>query len=226
MDNATRSTKGGNMMILDTAIYDPILDFLGAIFGGLGLLTIMVGIRYLATSIPLVGLDEDLEENFGFAILALALGTVCFLLAIFGIIALIDDQEFHWFSIVLPSIMGVTLIARAVKEFPMTKAIFFGFVVLVVITGLLLIDETEIRLFGTDIPLWPIPAALAIVIGILVVLTFFTEQTLDFFMGIIGHPIIQSILAIIAIGHGVALFLPDSKKAGAGLWYFVKEYLE
>jgi hypothetical protein len=212
-------------MILDTTIYDPILDFLGAIFGGLGLLTIVVGIRFFATSIPVVGLDEDLEENFGFAILALALGTVCFVLAIFGIIAIIDDQEFHWFSIVLACVMGVTLVARAVKEFPMTKAVFFGFIVLVIITALLFIDGTEITLFGTDIPLWPIPAALAIVVGILVVLTFFTEQTIDFFMGIIGHPVVQSVLGIIAIIHGVALFLPDSKKAGEGLWYFVKDFL-
>ncbi|MHA2273915.1 MAG: hypothetical protein ACXACI_18865 [Candidatus Hodarchaeales archaeon] len=77
-----------------------------------------------------------------------------------------------------------------------------------------------------DIPLWPIPAALAIVVGILVILTFFTEQTIDFFMGIIGHPIIQSILGIIALAHGVALFLPDSKDLGRGLWYFVKDFLE
>ncbi|MHA2273914.1 MAG: hypothetical protein ACXACI_18860 [Candidatus Hodarchaeales archaeon] len=87
-------------MILDTAIYDVFVDFLGAIFGGLGLLTIVVGIRYFATSIPFVGLDEDLEENFGFAILALALGTVCFALAIFGTLEIIDEDpnRVHWFS--------------------------------------------------------------------------------------------------------------------------------
>ncbi len=215
-------------MILDTAIYDLFVDFLGAIFGGLGLLTIVVGIRYFATSIPFVGLDEDLEENFGFAILALALGTVCFALAIFGTLEIIDEDpnRVHWFSIILASIMGITLVARSVKEFPMTKTVAIGFIILVVITVLLFIDDTKFRLLDADIPLWPIPAALAIVVGILVILTFFTEKNIDFFMGIIGHPIVQSVVGIIALAHGVALFLDDPKKAGRGLWYFVKDFLE
>ncbi|MHA2231534.1 MAG: hypothetical protein ACXAB4_03485 [Candidatus Hodarchaeales archaeon] len=215
-------------MILNDSIYDPMIDFLGAVFGGLGLLTLIVGIRYFATSIPLMGLDEDLEENFGFAILSLALGTICFALAIFLSIAVVDFESpfnpFHWFSIVLASVMGVTLVARSIKEFPMTKTVAIGFIVLVVITAILFLDATEITLLGVDIPLWPIPAALAIVVGILVILTFFTEQSIDFFMGIIGHPVVQTVVAIIAITHGVALFLDDSKYTG--LWHFVKEYLE
>lgn len=212
------------MTLLDTSLYEPFIDFLGAIFGGLGFLTIAVGVKYFAGAIPLVGRDEDLEENFGFAILALVLATGCFAVAIFGTLAICDDQNVHWFSVVLASVMGTTLMARSVKEFPMTKIIGLGFIALVVITGLLFFDKAEITLLDSDIPLWPFTAALAIAIGVLVVLTFFTEKTIDFFMGIIGHPVIQTVIGAIAIVHGVALFVDDSKYTG--LWHYLKDFLE
>ncbi len=216
---------------LDYSIYEPFIDLLGAIFGGLGILTIIVGVKYFSKVIPLFGRDEDLEENFAFAIFSLALGTACFAVAIFGTLAIHDLQaepEFvHWFSVLLASVMGVTLVARAIKEFPMTKVVALGFIALLVITTILFIAETEITLLDQEISLWPFTAALALVIGVLVVLSFFTEHTIDFFMGFIGHPIIQAVVGVIAILHGVALFaILDEESEFFGLWHYLKDYFE
>jgi hypothetical protein len=214
--NLTKDVK-----IMFETILDLLLPFIAIIAGIIGL---AYGINKLVKS-------KD-DESTILKYLALGTSIIIGLVNLWAIYEWVLDDSLpfgnpnvevnmvHWLTVLLIFLAGSSMLAEPLKDTPIAAiiaVIAFGS-----LAGISLFfaggDLSNIELGAIEIPLWLVILIIVIIIGILFVVTWFTEFTIDRMLQLISWaPVVIVFCGLLTI-QGLLLILFKSKPGG--IWAF------
>lgn len=204
-------------------MFEDILDLL------LPIIVIIAGIIGLAYGINKLLKSKD-DESAILKYLALGTSIVIGLVNLWAIYEwALDDllpfgnpdlsvEMVHWLTILLIFLAGSSMLAEPLKDTPiaaMVAVIAFG-----ALAGIFLFYAdfsggfSDPKLFAFDIPLWIVILLIVIIVGLLFVVTWFTEFTIDRVLQLISWaPVVIIFCGLLTI-QGLLVFLGDA----GGIW--------
>ena len=207
-------------------MFEEILDLL------LPIIVIIAGIIGLAYGINKLLKSKD-DESAILKYLALGTSIVIGLVNLWAIYEwALDDLLFpdspevtmvHWLTVLLIFLAGSSMLAEPLKDTPIAAVvavIAFG-----ALAGIFLFYAdfsggfSDPKVFAFDIPLWIVILLIVIIVGLLFVITWFTEFTIDRVLQLISWaPVVIIFCGLLTI-QGLLLFLLPSDPGG--IWAFI-----